>query len=328
MIRRSILLGLLGVLVTGTGVIHARISQQSIAERDADAFVPRPEFAKIAALGFDTVMADFYWLQAVQVVGSANANPVQYGTHLGRLIDVVTTLDPWVDHAYRFAAIWLTGSEEDVRSANRLLERSFDYHPWEWRNRFYLGYNLFFYLGENEQAANVLEAASRLDYSPRYLARLVARLRSEHADIETAEVFLRQLLTDAPDPMSANEYRSALDEIEIERRARHLDRARESYRKLNGFDVDSVWDLVRAEGAVLEKIPPPWPASLPKSLVSEDYRWEFDSESDRFVSSYYGHRYELTFHPRERDRVDQWKRTSDDERAPSDASADDSGDRG
>ena len=34
---------------------------------------------------------------------------------IGRLIDVVTALDPWVGHPYRFAAVWLTDSEQSVR---------------------------------------------------------------------------------------------------------------------------------------------------------------------------------------------------------------------
>jgi tetratricopeptide (TPR) repeat protein len=323
MIRRSILLGLLCLLGMSTGVIHAKISPVSLAERDADAFVPRPELAKVAAFGFDTAMADFYWLQAIQVVGGANGSPDQYGTHLGRLIDVVTTLDPWVDHAYRFAGIWLTGTEDDVRAANQLLRRSFEYHPWEWRNRFYLGYNLFFYLGENDEAADVLEAATRLDFSPRYLPRLVARLRSEHADIDTAEVFLRELLSNAPDRRSRSEYLSALDEIAIERRARKLDLSRETYLKLHGKDIESVQDLADGEDAVLDRIPPPWPASLPKPLIRPEYRWELDPQTDRFVSSYYGHRYELTFHPDDRKRREDWKIRGDSEStSPSGSDAD------
>jgi hypothetical protein len=138
----------------------------------------------------------------------------------------------------------------------------------------------------------------------------VARLRSESSDIDTAEVFLSQLVAEAPDPVSQSEYQAALDEIDIERRARHLDRARKAYYKLNGRDVDSVWDLTKGTHAVLDQIPTPWPASLPAAMVSPEYEWELDSERDRFVSTYYGHRYELTFHPGDRKKIESWKQSA------------------
>ena len=128
-------------------------------------FIPRPEVARLSAFGFNTAMADFYWLRAVQVVGSV-AHPELHGTILGRFIDVVTKVDPWVDHPYRFAAVWLTRSEADVRQANLLLRRSLPYHPDEWRNRFYLGFNLFYYLEEPDEAAEYFEQAARLPGSP------------------------------------------------------------------------------------------------------------------------------------------------------------------
>jgi len=291
-------------------LIHARIPPETLASRDADAFVPRPEFAQAVSLGFDAILADFYWLQAVQVVGGADDNPESYGTHLGRLIDVVTTLNPYVDHPYRFAAIWLQDSREQVETANRLLRRSLDYHPWEWRNRFYLGYNLFYYLGENEAAAEMLEAAAQISGSPRYLPRLVARLKSESGDIDTAELFLRQLVKDAPDPASRAEYQSALDEIEVEHRARRLDRAREVHRKLTGREIESVGELAAGEHSVLDRLPAPWPSSLPESFRGK-HAWVVPEDEGPIFSSYYGHRYELSFHPVERERIQAWGADSD-----------------
>ena len=87
----------------------------------------------------------------------------------------------------------LTGDEAAVREGIRLLRRGIEHHPDEWRNRFYLGFNYFFYLGENAAAAEALEHASKLPGSPRYLPRLVARLRSESADEEAAESIQAEL---------------------------------------------------------------------------------------------------------------------------------------
>ncbi|MFP6641858.1 MAG: hypothetical protein VCC04_16560, partial [Myxococcota bacterium] len=145
--------------VVVTGFVHARISPAQTSE-PAGAFVPDPAVARLLSLGFDLVVADYYWLKAVQVVGGGERARRDQGNYLGRLIDLVTSLNPHVGHPYRFAAIWLTSSEAEVREANRLLRRGIAHHPEDWRNLFYLGFNHFYYLGENEQGADILAAAS------------------------------------------------------------------------------------------------------------------------------------------------------------------------
>jgi len=156
-------------------------------------FLPSPRAAKAASFGFDAVVADYHWLQAVQIAGSNSGIGYAEARQIGQLVDVVTTLNPHVGHPYRFAAVWLTNDEEQVRTGIRLLERAVEYQPNEWRNYFYLGFNHFFYLGEYEAAAAALERAIDLPGRPGYLPRLVARLKSQQGGIGVAEVFLKQI---------------------------------------------------------------------------------------------------------------------------------------
>jgi tetratricopeptide (TPR) repeat protein len=250
--------------------------------------------AKVAALGFDALVADYHWLQAVQVVGGNDIVEASHANHIAKLVDVVTTLNPHVSHPYRFAAVWLDHDEELVREGNRLLRRGIEFHPEDWRQYFYLGFNHFFHLGEFEEAAVALEAAMDLPGAPTYLPRLVARLRSESGDIEVAEVLLRELLEDTREEDARARLQIALDEIEIEYKARHLDRAREAYRKLTGTDIESVEDLVHGSRAVLDRLPSPEPDAIPPAL-SRGSVWILDPETDRIVSSYLGARYEVHF---------------------------------
>lgn len=275
-----------------TGVVHRQIEPRTRADQGA-AYVPTPATAKVVALGFDAVMADFYWLQAVQKAGGDEYVDESVGRYLGKLIDVVTTLDPWVDHPYRFAAIWMVEGEANVRKAIELLERSIEYHPDEWRNWFYIGFNHFYFLGENEVAADALEQASRLPGSPTYLPRLVARLRSESADIDVSEVFLSQLIESTDDEAKKAAYQSALDEIEVEHKARFLDRARAAYVKLAGHDVERVEDLTNGATRVIEKLPRPFPDSLP-AAAARQAEWVIGKDG-RVVSTYYGTRYEVHY---------------------------------
>lgn len=306
MARQALTFSLVVSVIALTVAVHARIPSEPHSLTAGDTFVPSPAHAKLAALGFDAVVADYHWLQAVQVVGSSTGDPTTRARHLGRLIDVVTSLDPWVDHPYRFAAVWMVDSEESVRTANRFLEQATRVHPTDWRQFFYLGFNHFFYLQENDVAADWLEQGMALPGAPRYLPRLVARLRAqEGADLASASVFLEEMVRRATDEGSRAAYQKALDEIQIERVAQALDRARASYRELAGRDIEQIEDLMMGPHAVLSSLPPAVPASLPTSL-RRDARWTLDEDSDQIVSSYYGHRYQVVFHPLTKQQHEEW----------------------
>ena len=294
--------GLLAVAVAcGTALIHSQMPTDRRSGLElGEGFVPRPELARLSALGFDAVLADYYWLQAVQIVGATASDPSEFAPVLGPLIDVVTTLDPWVDHAYRFAGVWLTDSVESVRLGNRLLERGIAYHPDEWRNRFLLGFNHFFYLEDNARAAEVLEQAAALPQAPGYTRLLVARLRSEANGLETAAGFLHELVQREADPYARTQYQVALDEIETERRARFLDRAREEFGRRNGRDIHDVGELVRGPRPVLRRLPPAHP-------MLKGWQWRLDPETGRIASSYYENRYGLHVHALDRQRQERWR---------------------
>ena len=296
--------GLGALSILAVEAIHARIppSQDSLG---AETFVPEPGLARLLSLGFGASLADFYWLQAIQAVGGDVPMTPELGEYLGRVIDVVTTLDPWVDHPYRFAAIWLTESEENVRTANRLLERGIEHHPDDWRNYFYLGFNHFFYLLENEAAADILATASTKPGAPRYLPRLAARLRSESADIDVAAIFLKELLRSSEDEAAKAGYRSALDEIEIEQNARALERARTLFLERNGRDIEGVAELVSGAVPVLDSLPPAEPSALPPAL-RRGSQWQLEPGTGRIISTYYGKRYQLHISARDRARAENW----------------------
>jgi hypothetical protein len=214
---------------------------------------------------------------------------------------VVTSLDPWVDHPYRFAALWLTEDLESVLRANALLARGIAYHPREWRNRHYLGFNHFFYLGDETRAADVLETAIGLPRAPAYLASLVAKLRVERGGLDAAALYLQKLATHAEDGFARAEHLKALDEVETERRARFLDGVRERYRRRRGRDIREVADLLRGPSPLLRALPPAHPHFA-------GFEWQLHPETGAIVSSFYRERYEPHIHRFERERRERWRR--------------------
>ena len=255
---------------------------------------------KLWSLGFDAVIADYYWLRAIGIVGAESGAVEQHGELIADLIDVVTTIDPWVGHPYRFAAVWLTRDREMVERGNRLLERAISYHPLDWRNRYHLGFNYFYYLDEQLRAADVLEGAIDLEGAPNYLAPLVARLRSERGGLQVATAFLVQMIESTEDQYKKAEYLKALDEIQVEERARFLDDARAEYWRRNGRDIERVTDLLAGPNPVLQQLPR-------AQMYLDGFEWMLDPETGQIVSSYYRIRYRLHESETDRRRKQEWR---------------------
>jgi hypothetical protein len=191
----------------------------------------------------------------------------------------VTTLDPHVDHPYRFAAVWITDDEASLRRANDLLRRGIRYHPGDWRGYFYLAFNEFFYLDDQTAAARSLEPALALPGRPAYLTRLAARLRSEAGGLDASTAFLNELMQQAASDEEREHYRNALREVETERRARFLDAARAEYVRRHGRDIQAVEDLV-SSGLL---------RALPKDPFAEG--WVLSEETGEIVSKHVRYRY-------------------------------------
>ncbi|HKA14482.1 MAG TPA: hypothetical protein VKH41_05655, partial [Myxococcota bacterium] len=261
--------------------------------------VPTPARARALAFGFEPVIADYYWIQALELVGNTD-KVAERNEIVGEVVDLVTGLDPWADHPYRFAALWLTGSFDEVKHANRLLEKGIAYHPLDWRNRFYLGYNLFFYLEDNARAADELERAMRFPDAPYYLPSFIARLRASGDSLDTAVLFLQQLIAQTQDEYARAEYLEVFDEVETERRARLLDRARVEFQKRNGRDLGSISELWSGPLRLFAAEPPAHP-----EIAGQ--HWKIDPATGEIVSSYYGRRYRVHVDPHDEAQRRAWR---------------------
>jgi hypothetical protein len=269
------------VAVVATIVAHGQMDTRAHAATGR-VRVPDPDRVRLLSLGFGPIVADYHWLQALQLVGGAEVTFDEQSGLIGDLIEVVTTLDPWVDHPYRFAAVWLTESVADVKRANGFLRKALSHHPDDWRNRFYLGYNEFFYLENESAAADVLEPAIGMPGAPGYLGAFVARLRAEGGSLEAGALFLEELIRNETDEYIRAGYLKSYDEIATERMARVLDRKRVEFWDRNGRDIGRVDELWSGPLRVMEGMPPAHPHF-------EGFGWELDPEG-QIVSSFYGNR--------------------------------------
>jgi hypothetical protein len=137
--------------------------------------------------GFEGLAADVYWLRTVQYFGGQRLFSQEKDFALLRpLVEITTTLDPRLEIAYRYGAVFL--SEAPPTGAGRpregieVLEKGVRNLPLSWRLRQHLGFFNFLYLGDAQRAAAVLEEAAELPGAAFWLRTLAADLLARGGD--------------------------------------------------------------------------------------------------------------------------------------------------
>lgn len=151
------------------------------------------------SLGFNGLVADWYWMRALQYVGSKVLNLPQHLQldNLGQLdlrllaplLDTATTLDPQFMEPYQYAAIVLP--EIDLQEAIRITRKGIAANPDAWRLYQHLGY-IYWQQGDFQTAADTYGQGAVLPGAPRWMEAMKARMATEGGSRDVArEIFTR-----------------------------------------------------------------------------------------------------------------------------------------
>jgi hypothetical protein len=200
--------------------------------------------------GFELLAADLYWLRTVQYYGGKLAFEGGVGLDLlYPLADVTTALDPRLEVAYRFGAIFLCEPAPhgagDCQAGLRLLAKGADNLPGAWGLRQDMGYFRFLYLGDAEGAARELRAAARLPGAPFTLETLAGRLLMDAGRNAAAREIWQQLFEQYPEGYLRENARIHLQKIDGRQMLATLNAAVVRRRAAGGSAVSSAEDLVR-----------------------------------------------------------------------------------
>jgi hypothetical protein len=141
-------------------------------------YIPSGKFLKPAVLGYNQLAADLLWLKTLSYFGTHAITDRSY-TWLPKLLEAVTTLDPYWDFPFHFAGIVLSIEGDLVEEANRIVKRGIDYHPNVWQFPFYIGFNYFHVKNNPVCGARYIYQASTYPDSPEFLKGLAAKLSSK-----------------------------------------------------------------------------------------------------------------------------------------------------
>ena len=114
------------------------------------------------ALSFDPLLADVYWIRALQHYGATKraGDPTKNFDLLYPYLDITTTLDPRFNIAYRFGAIFLTEAYPNgpgrPDQALALLQKGWRQMPERWEYLTDSGFVYYWWLRDYDEAAAVV----------------------------------------------------------------------------------------------------------------------------------------------------------------------------
>lgn len=155
--------------------------------------------ARRISLGFNGLAADWYWMRALQYVGSKVLNgPPNFPLDrlgelnlklLAPLLDAATTLDPQFIEPYQYAAVVLP--DIDLQEAIRITRKGIAANPPAWRLYQNLGY-IYWQQRDFQAAGQAYDQGSKLPGAPHWMEAMKARMATEGGSRELArEIYSR-----------------------------------------------------------------------------------------------------------------------------------------
>ena len=201
--------------------------------------------------GFEGLAADVYWLRTVQYFGGQRVFSRKKDFALLRpLIEITTTLDPRLEIAYRYGAVFL--SEQPPTGAGRphegieILEKGTRAMPESWRLRQYLGFFHFLYLGDARGAAAVLEEAAELPGAAFWLRTLAADLLAQGGDRAASRQMWQRMFDQAEEGILRENARVQLAILDSRDRADQITEAVQEFERRHGRRPHRLEELRRS----------------------------------------------------------------------------------
>ena len=223
------------------------------ASEDPDLlYLSSPNAIRSASLGYQSLMADIYWIRAVQYYGrrdEADRRKVRY-RNLAALLDITTTLDPQMIDVYHAGSSFLAEPEPigagQPLEALKLLDKGISRHPGEWRLLFDKGFVHFLFLKDYREAARIWLEASRLETAPAWMEGLAAMGLSRSGEVETARALWERQYESTTNRQVRENAKNHLDSMRVDELLWTIEFFSEDYAARHGRFPASLRDLVRA----------------------------------------------------------------------------------
>lgn len=142
-------------------------------------FITNSTMTKAFTLGFDRVLADYWWLQFVQYYGDPKKAAEEKLRHAPSYLKLVIELDPHFIRPYWFASFVFAGDFNNQKEAAEILDYGIKNNPNEWSLPYIAGFNQALYSHNYKLAAKYYRMAAKIPGAPDWLERQATIMDSD-----------------------------------------------------------------------------------------------------------------------------------------------------
>lgn len=218
-------LGIAVAALVFSGFISERINAErpsidaGIADRDLDV---RASYLKGFTFGADGLVADVYYMRALQYIGDKIIASGDAALDIGDLrslkarllyplLDAATDVDPKFRAAYSYGAVVLPAINSD--DAIKLLEKGIAADPSNWQLYQHLGY-IHWRAKDYEKAAAIYSAGSAIPGSSAFMKMMAGLMNTEGGSRSTARAIFTEMIATTDDPSIRNSAERRLLELD------------------------------------------------------------------------------------------------------------------
>jgi hypothetical protein len=212
--------------------------------------LPRIELLRVIGAGQQSLVADYYWLQAIQAAGRAGSSleATRY-LDLFYYADLVTDLDPKFHKVYTFSGTTIPtnlGRETWVNTAEgrKILEKGVKNFPEDSTLRLYLAYNLSYFFGEHAAATEHLRIAATLPNVNQFVPEIATRMLAYNRRFDAALALVESFRDNETDPEMRQRFEERILEIHREQVLIQIDDAIAAFQKREGRLPQALSELV------------------------------------------------------------------------------------
>jgi tetratricopeptide (TPR) repeat protein len=235
-------------------------------------YVSNPDVMRRAALSYDALLADVYWIRALQYYGGERQKPPLTRSYdlLYPLLDLTTTLDKRFTIAYRFGAIFLAepqpGGAGRPEQAIALLKKGIALNPNKWEYYQDIGFIYYWHVRDYQHAAEWFRLGGDVPAAPFWMKTWAAVMLTRGGHRDASRALWTQIGQSEESDWLRNTARmrlaqlDALDQIDI------LKRVVGDFTRRTGQPAQS-WEQLIAAG-VIRRVPTD-PAGVPYTLDAQ-----------------------------------------------------------
>ncbi|REJ78021.1 MAG: hypothetical protein DWQ47_16875 [Acidobacteria bacterium] len=194
------------------------------------------------ALGFEGLIADWYWMRSLQYIGKKFIDNSDKTIRLDDLSDLnprllypmldnASTLDPKFMALYNYGAMVLPAIDDEEAIA--IVKKGIENNPKEWRLYHYLGF-IYWQLERFEEAADTYEKGAAIEDAAPFMTLMAARMRGDAGSLDTARAIYRQVYDQAEDSQTKENARLRLLQVDFFEERDAIRKALTEFRKANG----------------------------------------------------------------------------------------------